>query len=106
MRPETRWATIPTDYWVVRGEEADLLQRHLTTVPVIQLDCEVGLVVAGDGGGVEVVQLAGPVNTHPGPQRQLAHTARQHLQHLHHKNNSCYSKLTLLGNQKFACRAY
>ena len=62
-----------TNDWVILWKVADLVNVDVSTVAVIQLDEDVVIVVVGPHhrAGVEVAQLAAPVNTDPSAQLQL-----------------------------------
>ena len=62
-----------TNDGVILREVADLVKVDVSAVAVIQLDEDVVVVMVGPhhSAGVEVTQLAAPVNTDPSAQLQL-----------------------------------
>ena len=64
-----------TNYGVILREVPDLVNVDVSAVAVIQLDQDVVVVMvrAHHSTGVEVAQLAAPVNTDPSAQLQLPH---------------------------------
>ena len=78
-----------TNNGIILREVADLVNVYVSTVAVIQLDEDVVIVVVRPHhrAGVEVAQLAAPVNTDPLPQLQLRDGLRSDLHNLRNKTD-------------------
>ena len=78
-----------TNNGIILREVSDLVNVNVSTVAVIQLDEDVVIVVVRSHhrAGVEVAQLAAPVNTDPPPQLQLRDRLRSDLHNLRNKTD-------------------